>query len=128
MTLPITSLLAAAFAILMVPLSVQVSLHRIRTRSVAGVVAHDETLRRKVRAHGNFIEYAPMAIILVALVEFAGGSRMLVAGLALAFLLSRIMHALGMLYTSTPVLRAPSMLVQHIGFVVAGGWLIATAL
>lgn len=128
MTLQITSMLAGAFALLMVPLSLQVSLHRLRTRSNAGKAAPDEGLRRKVRAHGNFIEYAPMALILVGLVEFAGASRMLVAGLALAFLVSRIAHAIGMLHTSTPILRAPSMFVQHVGFVIAGGWLIAAAL
>jgi MAPEG family len=57
-----------------------------------------------------------------------GGPKVLVARLALAFLISRILHALSMLYTTTTMLRAPSMLLQHIGFVVAGGWLVATAL
>ena len=128
MTLPVTSLLAGAFALLMVPLSLQVSLRRIKTGVGSSPGAQDETLRRRVRAHGNFIEYAPTALILVGLVEFTGGPRLLVAGLALAFILSRIGHALGMLYTSTPILRAPSMLVQHIAFVVAGSWLIAQAL
>lgn len=128
MTLPITSLLAGAFALLMVPLSLQVSLRRMKAPSDQAGAAPDETLRRRIRAHGNFTEYAPTELILVALIEFGGGSQGLVGGLALAFFLSRAMHAIGMLYTSSPVLRGPAMMVQHVAFLVAGIWLIARAL
>lgn len=127
MTLPVTSLLAGIFSLLMVPLSLQVSMRRAMLGVSAGD-ANDETLRRRVRAHGNFIEYAPMAVIAVGLIEFGGASRPLAVSLAAAFFLSRTLHAIGMLYTSTPTLRAGGMLIQHVAFLVAGVWLVLEAI
>jgi len=128
MTLPITSLLAGLFALLMVPLSLQVSMRRIKLAGAPAGGAKDEILRRRIRAHGNFIEYAPTALIAVGLVELGGGATFLVAGLALAFFASRALHAIGMLYTSTPALRACGMLIQHAAFLAAGAWLLYRAL
>ncbi len=127
MTLPITSLLAGIFALLMVPLSLQVSMRRAKLGVAVGD-ANDETLRRRIRAHGNFIEYAPTALIAVGLIEFASAAKPLVIGLAVAFFLSRALHAIGMLYTSTPTLRAGGMLIQHVAFLVAGVWLVLKAI
>lgn len=126
MMLPVTSLLAGIFALLMVPLSLQVSMRRAKL----GVVfsdGNDNTLRRRIRAHGNFIEYAPMALIALALVELGNAAELLVVGLAVAFFLSRALHAVGMLYTSTPTLRAGGMLIQHAAFFIAGAWLVFRA-
>ena len=123
MTLPVTSLLAGSFALLMVPLSLQVSMRRAKLGVSAGD-ANDDTLRRRIRAHGNFIEYAPIALIVVGLIELDGTAKPLVVGLAVAFFLSRALHAIGMLYTSTPTLRAGGMLIQHVAFLVAGVWLV----
>lgn len=108
---------------LMVPLSLQITMRRVKVRVRFGD-ANDETLRRRIRAHGNFIEYAPTALIVLALIEFGGGASLLVWGLGGAFLGSRVLHAIGMLYTSTPKLQAIGMLMQHLAFLVAGGWLV----
>jgi uncharacterized protein len=124
MTLPVTTFLAGVFALLMVPLSLQVSMRRVKLGGVSFGSANDETLRRRIRAHGNFIEYAPTALIAVGLVELGGGARLLVISLAAAFCISRVLHAVGMLYTSTPTLRAGAMLIQHVAFLVAGVWLV----
>ena len=128
MTLQVTTFLAGLFALLMVPLSLQVSLRRVHLGGVSSGSGSDETLRRRVRAHGNFIEYAPTALIAVGLVELGGGAKWLVVGLAIAFGMSRVMHALGMLYTSTPTLRAAAMLIQHVAFLVSGVWLVLKAI
>ncbi len=124
MTLTITSLMTGIFALLMVPMSLQVSMRRVKLGGQSFGDGDDETLRRRIRAHGNFIEYAPTATICVGLVEYGGGSKILVVGLACAFIVSRILHAIGMLYTSTPTLRASGMLLQHAAFFVSGCWLI----
>jgi len=128
MALPITSLLAGIFMLLMVPLSLQISISRAKIGGISGGLTFgdggDETLRRKIRAHGNFIEYAPTALIALGLVEYGGGATILVLSLAGAFLISRLIHAGGMLYTSTPLLRGIGMLIQHVAFILAGGWLV----
>ena len=128
MTLPVTSLLAGLFALLMVPLSFQVSMRRLRLGGVSSGDANDETLRRRIRALGNFIEYVPMAVISVGLIELGGGPRTLVVGLAAAFFVSRVLHAIGMLHASTPTLRASGMLIQHAAFLGSGIWLVGMAL
>lgn len=128
MSLPITSLLAGLFTLMMIPLSVQVSMRRFKTGIADMSGVRDETLRRRIRAHGNFTEYAPTALIALGLIEYAGAATLLVWSLAAAFFLSRFMHALGMLYTSGPALRGAAMLVQHAAFLVAGSWLVAKAL
>jgi len=122
-SLPITSLIAGIMALLLVPLSVQVSLRRAKTNTVFGD-AGDETLRRRIRAHGNFIEYAPLGLIAIGLMEYRGAASWLVWLLGLGFLISRILHALGMLFAATPTLRAMAMLINHAGFLAAGVWLV----
>lgn len=124
MPLPITSVLAGLFALLMVPLSLQVSIRRIQLQSAPAAGGRDETLHRRIRAHGNFIEYVPTAILVVGLVEYAGGGRPFTTCLAVAFLASRLLHAVGMLYSSGPALRGVGMLVQHVAFAASGAWLL----
>jgi len=123
----ITTLVAGIFAILMVLLSLLVSLQRKRTNTVFGD-AGDNTLRRSIRAHGNFVEYAPLAVIVLGLVEYHGATAWLVSYLAMGFIFSRVAHAIGMLLTSTPFVRAIAMLVNHASFLVAGAWLVSSLL
>lgn len=124
-SMPVTSFVAGIFALLIVPLSVQVSLRRAKANAVFGD-AGDETLRKRIRAHGNFIEYAPLAVVVLGLLEYRGGASWLVWALAAGFVFSRVMHAIGMLFTSTPPVRAVAMLVNHASFLVAGIWLVGS--
>ena len=114
--------LAALFAIMIVLLGVPVSLRRAKMKATHGD-ANDETLRRRIRAHGNFIEYAPLAVLVTGLLEIGGTSYAVTLTLAIAFGGARIVHALGMLYTSSPVMRAAAMLVQNSAFVTAAVFL-----
>lgn len=128
MTYPaVTAALAAAFALLTVVLSLQTSMRRMALKVTHGD-AGDDTLRRRIRAHGNFIEYAPLAVILVLLVELTGGaSPRTTMALAVAMASARILHALGMLYMRGPAIRAAAMLMQHSAFVFAALLLVRRA-
>lgn len=123
MPLEITSLFAGFLTLMMVPLSLQVSLRRAGLNAVFGD-ADDDTLRRRVRAHGNFVEYVPTGLIALALVEWNAAPALLVWVLGLALLVARMLHSYGMLYTSTPAFRAAGMLIQHAMFLAAGAWLV----
>jgi uncharacterized protein len=127
MTLEITSLFAGFLTLMMVPLSLQVSLRRAGLKAVFGD-ADDETLRRRVRAHGNFVEYVPGGLIALALVEWNAAPPLFVWTLGTALIVARMLHSYGMLYTSTPTFRAAGMLLQHAMFLAAGGWLVWTAI
>ena len=127
MSLPVVSILAAVFILVLAALSLSVSMRRIHLGGIFFGDANDDILRRKIRAHGNFIEYVPTALIVIGLVEIAGASKFQVAALALAFFISRVLHAYGMLYTKTASIGAVGMVIQHAVFIVSGIWLLYTA-
>jgi uncharacterized protein len=62
----------------------------------------DVTLLRRIRAHGNFSETAPMALLLLALLEMRGVSPMWIALLGSCLLLGRVLHASSLLTNNTP--------------------------
>ncbi|MEA3029815.1 MAG: uncharacterized protein QOJ53_535 [Sphingomonadales bacterium] len=95
MILPITLTLAGAAAILHIWLAARVS--RLRRLFKIGVGdGGNEALLRRIRAHGNYVENAPFFLILIGLIELAGGDRRILWGIGIAFILARILHAFGM--------------------------------
>jgi uncharacterized protein len=95
MILPITLTIAGAAAILHIWLSVRVS--RLRRPLKIGVGdGGNEILLRRMRAHGNYAENMPIFLILVGLLELAGGNRNILWATAIAFILARLLHAFGM--------------------------------
>ena len=127
MALPITSIYTALFAIMMVPLSLSVSMHYLKTgtsQATPDVLKNDETLRRKTRAHGNFIEYVPTALILLGLLELSAANPIVLWVGGGAFVFARIIHAIGQLYTDTPALRAMGMIIGHFYFLLGAMYLI----
>jgi uncharacterized membrane protein YecN with MAPEG domain len=121
--LEITALFAGILTLMMVPLSLQVSLRRAGLKASFGD-ADDEILRRRIRAHGNFTEYVPTGLIALGLVEWTAAPALLVWVLGLTLLVARLLHAYGMLYTSTPAIRGSGMMIQHAMVLAAGGWLV----
>ena len=106
-SLPITSILTAAAAVALVLLSFPVALRRMKMRAATGD-AGDETLKRRVRAQGNFIEYTPLALIAIGLVEMGGAPSTTIWALGGALAAGRLLHAMGML-TMASLLRALGM-------------------
>ena len=88
------SLYAALLAILYAVLSVRTLRLRRRLRIAIGD-SGDERMLRAMRAHANFAEYVPLALLLIYLVEIAPASAVLVHALGLALLLGRVLHAWG---------------------------------
>lgn len=124
--LTITSIFAAILGLMLFALSFQVSLRRMKVGANDGD-GGDETLRRRIRAQGNFIEYAPLALILLALVEMAQAQTWSLWGLGGLLLAGRAAHALGMLAGSTP-LRALGMIMTYSSILLSSGWLIGALL
>ena len=95
MILPITLTIAAAAALLNLWLAVRIG--RVR---IAGKVLHGDggnpLLLRRMRAQANFIEYTPIVLILLALVEAARGTHGWLWAVGLAYVVARIAHAFGM--------------------------------
>ena len=91
----ITALYAGLLALLFVGLSVQVIRRRVSNMVSLGD-GGDAELSRRVRVHGNFAEYVPLALILIALSETLGAPALLLHALGLATLVGRASHAWGL--------------------------------
>jgi uncharacterized membrane protein YecN with MAPEG domain len=107
--LPITLTIAAAAAVLHIWLAGRVSQLR-RGYKISIGDGGNEALLRRIRAHGNYIENMPVVLILLALLELAGGDPRILWGAAILFILSRILHAFGMDRTSPSRLRMAGMM------------------
>jgi uncharacterized membrane protein YecN with MAPEG domain len=118
MDLPITSALAGFAAIFLVMLSLPVALRRRATKLSAGD-GGDEAFNRKIRAQANYIEYVPLAVIAIGLVEMNGGSQMMVCGLAATLAAARLLHAFG-LWSNVLIGRALGAMLTFGVLLVAG--------
>ena len=122
MELPITSALAGAAAIFLVLLSLPVALRRRSTKLGFGD-GGDEAFNRKIRAQANFIEYVPLAIIAIGLVEMNGGAQITVCWLAAVLAAARVLHAFG-LWSGVLTGRALGAMLTFGVLLVAGGLLV----
>ena len=92
--LPTTALYAALLALLGCALAVRVLMLRLRLQASLGD-GGDPRLRRAVRAHGNFAEYVPLALLLMLLLELNGAGAWLLHAGGILLLVSRAVHAYG---------------------------------
>lgn len=91
----ITALYAGLLAPLLAILMVRVAMMRQRTQVEIGD-NNDPALLRRIRAHGNFIETAPYALIVMALAESLGAYPIALHVSGLALLVGRVLHAIGL--------------------------------
>jgi len=91
----ITAFYAALLALIYVGLAGWVIAGRLGKGTLFGDGGDDEMMRR-MRSHANFIEYVPIALIVISLYEADGGNATLVRILLVLLLVARIMHPIGM--------------------------------
>lgn len=101
--LTITAIAASILALIFIRLSFAVITFRKRHRVSLGSGGHDD-LERAIRAQGNFAEYVPLSVLLLACLEWNGAPAWLVAIPAVAVIGSRLFHAQGM-HDKPPVFR-----------------------
>lgn len=93
--LHITLLTAALAALICFWLAMRCG--RVRTREK---ILHGDggnaLLMQRMRAQANFTEYTPLTLILILLLDLSGKDGWALALAALAFLLGRVLHAIGM--------------------------------
>ncbi len=97
----ISSLYAAMLALLIVWLSLRV----IKLRRINKVRFGDggnTALQAAIRAQGNAIEYIPISLILLILLELSGAHSALIHLGGIAVLVGRLIHARGLLVESIP--------------------------
>jgi uncharacterized membrane protein YecN with MAPEG domain len=90
----ITSIVTATLTIIFVKLSFAVIGLRRKNKVGLGNGGHED-LERAIRAQGNFAEYVPIGIILIACLELNGAPWYLVAIPGITLILGRWIHAKG---------------------------------
>jgi len=91
--LPITSLYAGGLALIYLALTFRVISFRRANRVSLGD-ADSKDLRQRARGHGNFAEYAPIGLILLACVELQGAPSIATHILGAMLFFGRLLHAM----------------------------------
>ncbi|WP_241972346.1 MULTISPECIES: MAPEG family protein [Aliidiomarina] len=121
-TLPLTSLFAALLTLLYIVLAIRII--RLRWKERVGLGTGESLpLKAAVRVHGNFAEYVPLGLILLALMELNNASEGLMFALGGLLFVARIFHAIGLtksigvsIYRTIGVLGTFAMLIISAGF------------
>jgi uncharacterized membrane protein YecN with MAPEG domain len=101
LALPATLATAGMLGLVYLFLSVRVIQGRYRHRVALGDAGNPD-LAALIRAHGNFAEYVPLLLVLMALVEASGAARVPLAGCGAALVAARVAHAVGMAIPRVP--------------------------
>lgn len=109
----ITSIYAGLMGLFIVGASFRVSQHRIRLRISRGD-GGDKALGRAIRRQGNMIEYVPISLILIAMVEAQSAPSWVVHGAGLILLVSRAAHYFGMGRAGALAIRQFGMLLCYV--------------
>ena len=97
MQLPITAIYAGLLAILALVLSFRAGGFRGKTGiSILFGDPQNMELAERVRVHQNFLEYVPMMLILIGVIELNGGSTTFLHSVGVLLIVSRIAHAIGL--------------------------------
>lgn len=91
----IALLFASLHALLMLALAARVAFHR-HSQKVGLGDGGDRKLMRKIRVHANFVEYVPVALLLLALLELSGLPAIWLWSLGGALLFARVLHVAGL--------------------------------
>lgn len=95
------ALYAGLNTILLVALTINAGARRSGAAIQPGVMG-EGALTRAIRAHGNFTENAPIALILLAALALTNTAALPIHVLGATFTFARILHALGMMNPKHP--------------------------
>ncbi|HVJ90643.1 MAG TPA: MAPEG family protein [Labilithrix sp.] len=119
--LPVSVLFAAILALAQVPITVAVGLRRAHT-NIQFLDGNDVRLLRLMRAHGNFVETVPTALIAMAAAEAAGLPRSLVAAGGAALVIGRALHYSTILSSGFGLGRAAGMVLTLLSTAAFAGY------
>ncbi len=95
MLVPVTALWAAVLGLLSIALAARVS----SARGTENVIFGDDGnvgLQQRIRVHANLVEYAPIALLLLLVLELNSTSTTVLHALGGSFLAARLLHAFGL--------------------------------
>ncbi len=99
MVLNITALYGSVLGLLLVTLSWRVVRQRQQLLVGLGDAGHESLLQAQ-RVQANFVEYVPLALILLVLLEQRGTAAVIVHAFGASLMLGRVLHAWGLSHSS----------------------------
>ena len=94
MILPITLTIAGAAAIVNIWLAIRIVVIRVKAKVLIGD-GGNALLAARMRAQLNYIEYTPLVLILLGLIELAHGTQAWLWGAGIVYILGRVVHMYG---------------------------------
>ena len=91
----ITSIYASLAVLLIVRLSISVIKLRRKNRITVGDGGNEE-MQLAIRTHANAVEYIPIALLLLLMLELNGAPKLLIHILGITLITGRIIHAMGL--------------------------------
>ena len=92
----VTAIYAALLGLMVIALGSRIAWLR-RAHRIGLGDGGNQQLARAIRAHGNLVEYAPLALILMVLCELNGAPAVFLHALGVTLLVGRLLHAQGLL-------------------------------
>lgn len=91
----ITGIYAALSALLLLALCLRIV--RLRRKHQVGIGGGGEAgLERAIRVQGNFVEYVPLILLLLAAAESQGAATIFLHTVGIALIVARVLHAQGL--------------------------------
>lgn len=124
--LSVTPYYAALLGLFFIAITMRVGFYRLETKIFIGDGGSDEMVRR-MRSQANFVETAPLALILVIVMELSGAASVWIHGLGGLLLFGRISHFLGLSGLGPGQLRPVGMFSTIGVYLVSCIWLLVQA-
>ncbi len=118
-----TLIFAAIFGILHVIFTLRVGGYRFKSKISLGD-GGDNELRNRIRAHGNFTENVPIALLLLLLNDLQDTSDSTLLILGSVLLVSRIVHYVMIVTRSLPIVLRPISMIGTLGTILVSAILL----
>jgi uncharacterized membrane protein YecN with MAPEG domain len=109
-----TLLFAATFAVLHVIFTLRVGAYRFKNKISLGD-GEDKELRNRIRAHGNFTENVPLALLLLLVNDLNNTPENVLIALGTVLLISRVIHYFTIATRRLPVVLRPLSMLGTLG-------------
>ena len=123
MLFALTAQFAAVLALMVLVLAFVTVIKRANARQPWGD-GGDESLHRAIRAHAHLVEYAPIFLVLFALLEARGTDPQVLMTLGTVFIASRVIYGVYSFVRQSLALRVIGFWTTAAPIAVAAGWLL----
>ena len=122
-----TLLFAAIFGVLHIIFTLRVGAYRFKNKISLGD-GDDKELRNRIRAHGNFTENVPLALLLLLINDLNNTPDNVLIALGTVLLMSRLIHYLTIATRRLPVALRPLSMLGTLGSILVSALYLLMAL